>query len=471
MSSSNIWLMSWGLIAVLVVVFLTLSTRRVIAIGALIVLIPFQVVETRYASSSVLMAYAIAGLLLINGGLRLRMVPALTLVVFAYLMSLSQADQFLTMHVIEIFQFVSCLVVFLLAYNYAKLVREDRVVMDTLIMINALAVLYCALQLSAGPGNAFVPFGIDSLAFNSNRNPSDPRLIGPFDNPGTTAGFFTLMTLVCAVELMFASRGRRLLLQALIIANVGGILATGNRASFLVLLAAFPAILVLFRRELGARRVTQYFIGGVAALAIASAVIITYSDFGNMFRRLQSVTETEDGMPTTRAGTWSMAIEKIEREPWFGEGPHYFNSEDAEMLGLLRARHEELGEIRTLFDPFPHSMYLYLLRTVGIVGLCAVMWFFGQAWLETYAALRRHESNAYRQAMLKLGLVLIGAFLVSQITLEFNRPGTMDYAQFIFSLMGLFVGIADRGLAAEHAATSKLPAGELPAHAHAARRS
>jgi hypothetical protein len=47
--------------------------------------------------------------------------------------------------------------------------------------------------------------------------------------------------------------------------------------------------------------------------------------------------------------------------------------------------------------------------------------------------------------LVKAGVVVVGAFLVTQITLEFNRTGTLDYAQFILALMGLFVGVADRG--------------------------
>jgi hypothetical protein len=43
-----------------------------------------------------------------------------------------------------------------------------------------------------------------------------------------------------------------------------------------------------------------------------------------------------------------------------------------------------------------------------------------------------------------MGYLLIPAFLVAQITLEFNRDDTMDYAQFIFALMGLMVGLSDR---------------------------
>ena len=132
------------------------SARRTVAIGALLVMIPFQTVVTRYATSSVLMAYALAVILLLNGGLKVRMLPALGLVVLGYLVSLSQADRALmSFHAVYMFQFFSCLVVFLLAYNFSRLVESERTVVDLLLAINVLVLGYCVLQLTAGPGVGF----------------------------------------------------------------------------------------------------------------------------------------------------------------------------------------------------------------------------------------------------------------------------------------------------------------------------
>jgi O-antigen ligase len=316
---------------------------------------------------------------------------------------------------------------------------------DLLLAINVLVVIYCGLQLTAGAGEAFNPLGAKEFAFNANRDPSDPRLVGPFANPGTTAGYFTLMTLIYLVELMTRSPFRRRLIQGLILANVAGIVATGNRASFLVLLAAFPVLLLTFRTELGPRRFFQYMAGGFAAVLVASALMAALTGFGNMFTRLEKVTETEDGLPTTRAGTWPIAFEKIKRDPWFGEGPHFFRVEDAEIRGVMRTHFEDLGDVVRAFDPYPHSLYLFLLRTVGVVGLIAVLWFFAQVFFELRKSLRRHDMAEHPKMLVKAGVVVVGAFLVTQITLEFNRTGTLDYAQFILALMGLFVGVADRG--------------------------
>lgn len=444
MASSDIWILTVGLLATIVMIVVTASARRTVAIGVLLALLPFQVIETRYASSSVLMAYAMAGTMIMIGGLRVRLLPSITLVLLAYVLSITQAKQYLSFHLIELFQFASCFVVFLLAYNYARLVGSVRTVTDLLLLVNVLVILYCALQVVVGPGNAFKPFGLEELAFNSNRDPGDPRLVGPFANPGTTAGYFALMTILWAASLLYATGGRRRLAVGLILANIAGIVASGNRASFLVLLAALPILLFAFRRELGPRRFFQYLLGGFAAVMLASAAIAVYSGFGNMFKRLEVVTETENGMPMTRANTWTVAIEKIKRDPWFGEGPHFLRSVDVYVLHAPGVEYADISDVESVYDPYPHSLYLFLLRTVGIIGLAAMMAFFAQVAWSLRRALSRDDLDESSHWFVKAGLVMIGAFLVTQITLEFNRTDTMDYAQYVLALMGLLVGVGDR---------------------------
>jgi O-antigen ligase len=352
--------------------------------------------------------------------------------------------EIMTLHLLFMFQFASCFVVFQLAYTFATLVDKERSVVDVLLTINSLVLAYCVIQLTLGEGEQFVPFGIEEFAFNENRLGSDPRLVGPFGNPGSTAGYFALMAMLCAVELVFAIGGRRMLVQLLAGGNLLGLVATANRAAFLVLLGAFLGLLFLFRHDLGTRRTLKYLFGGTAVLAIAATIAIAFTDFNRLFERMETVTETEGGIPMTRQGGWPVAIEKIKQRPWFGEGPYYWTAEDAEQIGQLRTEFEELGELETAYDPYPHSLYLYLLRTVGIFGLIAVIGFFLRIWFVLRHSLRYGSAARYPSGIVRAGLVMIPAFLVAQVTLEFSRPATMDYAQFIFALMGLLVGVSDR---------------------------
>jgi O-antigen ligase len=381
MTSSAIWQVSFGLIIVFVMLAVAAGAKRTLSIGTLLVLVPFQAIDTRFGSSSVMLAYALAGVLLISGGLRVRQLAVLGLIVLAYFISLAFADRTMfTRNVLFMFQFFSCLVVFLLAYNFATLVEKEKSVVDVLLAINVMAVVYCLLQLSVGPGERFIPFGVDEFKFNLNRHPGDPRLVGPFDNPGSTAGYFAIMTLICAVEFIYARGKRRLYVSGIAGFNMLGLVATGNRAGFLVLLAMAPLLLFAYRKELGAKRILQYSIGGAAAFALIAVVAVSFTDFNRMFARMDTVTETEGGIPTTRAEGWPVAIEKIKQRPWVGEGPYFWTAEDAEDIGQLQYEFGEEGEIDTAYDHFPHSLYLYLLRTVGIFGLIAVVGFFLRTW-------------------------------------------------------------------------------------------
>jgi hypothetical protein len=445
MTSSAIWSMAFGLIAVLATLVLATGTKRTVAIGILLVMIPFQVVDTRYGSSSILMAYALAAVFLLTGSLKLRMLPALGLIVLGYTISLVMQDrENLVLNLIAMAQFFSALAVFILAYNFARLVRSAKSVMDILLWINVLVVVYCALQLTAGPGEKFRLFGIDAFAFNVNRTPDDPRLVGPFGNPGSTAGYLTLATLICAGAYMLAEGRRKVLIPFLVAANLMCMVATGNRTGMLTLIAMFPAFLYVFRRELGPKRITTFALGGIAAFVVAAAVAINFTDFDTMFTRMERVTETREGLPSTRSQTWPAAIAKIKERPWFGYGPYYPSAEALVKSGVLNVEFEDLGTIVTAYDPYPHSLYLFLLRTVGIVGLVPVVGFFLWTLAIIYAASRERRLDAYSSVILRLGFLLIPAFLVAQITLEFNRDDTMDYAQFILALMGVLVGMGDR---------------------------
>src|SRR5688572_8998772 len=92
MTSSAAWNMAWALIVVIAIFALAAGTKRTVSIGALLVLIPFQQIDTPYASSSVLIAYVLAAVLLIQGGLKVRLLPSIALIILAYLASFALAD-------------------------------------------------------------------------------------------------------------------------------------------------------------------------------------------------------------------------------------------------------------------------------------------------------------------------------------------------------------------------------------------
>ena len=72
--------------------------KRTVSIGALLVMIPFQVIDTRYASSSVLIAYVLAAALFIGGGLGFACCTAMGMIVLSYFASLALADRSMFIH-------------------------------------------------------------------------------------------------------------------------------------------------------------------------------------------------------------------------------------------------------------------------------------------------------------------------------------------------------------------------------------
>src|SRR5688572_17502978 len=128
MTSSAAWNMAWALIAVIAIFAVAAGTKRTVSIGVLLVLIPFQQLSTPYASSSVLIAYVLAAVLLIQGELKVRLLASISMIVLAYfaIFTLANDPSMRLWHMTFMFQFFSCFVVFLLAYNFALLIKNGR---------------------------------------------------------------------------------------------------------------------------------------------------------------------------------------------------------------------------------------------------------------------------------------------------------------------------------------------------------
>ena len=114
-----------------------------------------------------------------------------------------------------------------------------------------------------------------------------------------------------------------------------------------------------------------------------------------------------------------------------------------------------------LVGPYPHSLYLYLLVSVGILGTACMLFFlFGVASRVYQGAKRGYFKSEYERGWVLVGTIVIVAFLVDELKIEFLRYTTVDYGHFVFALFGIFLGWADsaRGNAREEAVRSKAEA-------------
>jgi O-antigen ligase len=431
-----------AILAAAVIFVIANSTPLKVSVGFLLVLIPFQPVATIYGTANIGMTYVLFAALLIRGRLTYApMLGAMLAVVFAYLISISQLPKMLyILHGAEVILLVSSFLVLILTYNLAREVENPKFIINLLIFMNVLCVLYCFVQLAVGPGQSFSLFGIDALSMNRNRG-GEERLVGPFGTAGLTAAYFMSMTLILMYEAFNSQKKRRNSVLLLATLNVAMIIATANRGSFIVLISGTLLLLHAFRKELGYRRVSQALAVSTIIIVVSGAAVITYTDFGLMFSRLQSTTELEDGVPATRAYLWPRAWEDIKEKPILGHGPKLLGPNDR----IFRRPPPE-----QLVSPYPHSLYLHLLVTVGIIGtVCMLYFLFSVAW-RVYKAAKRHRLSstnapvsAYEKGWLVVGTIVVVTFLVDELKIEFLRSATTDYAHFMFALFGVFLGWAD----------------------------
>ena len=438
LESSQLLQLSGAILAAIIIFVAAYAAPMRVSVAILLVLIPFQPIATSYGSANVVMTYVLAGALLIRG--RLQYAPMLGLmlaVIFAYLLSMSQLPRSLyVLHGIEVIALVSSFLVFFLAYNLAREVEDPRSIINLLIVANVFAILYCIVQFTVAPGESLELFGVKELALNPNRGEGDARLVGPFGTPGITAAYFMWMALILLYEAVNSLGRRRLFVAVVAIMNVTMIVATANRGSFLVLLAGLLGFIFLYRKKLGFARIMQIVVVSTVVVVGATTFVATYTEFGQMFERLARTTETEDGLPATRSVSWPVAWENIQSKPWLGHGPRILGSHER------RFRHVPPEQ---LVSQYPHNLYLHLLVTVGIVGAVSMLFFiFSVLWRIRQGAKRGHFSSEYERGWLLVGMILVIAFLVDELKIEFLRNSTVDYAHFVFAVFGIFVGWADK---------------------------
>jgi O-antigen ligase len=426
-----------GAIAILIAAY---AAPLRVSVGILLVMIPFQPIETRLGSANVLMTYVLFGALLLRGRLQyLPLLGPLLLVVLAYLVSIGQLPPAMYFdHGLHLFFVASGLLVFILSYNMARETRQPRFIVDLLIASNVIAVIYCFIQFSVGPGEKMVFFGIDEFWMHRNRGSGDPRVVGPFGSATTSSAYFMAITLLLIYEILHARKRRRVALGILAVANLAVLLGTANRGSFLVLIGSLVIFLYLFRTQLGIVRSIQLLVFSIAALVGTGLFVTNHTEFGNMFARLENVTQFEGGIPDTRQQAWPRAWSAIQEKPWFGHGPRLWAWQGFERSGV--SVHPD-----QLVMGYPHNLYLHLLLTIGVFGTaCMLAFLLIAAWRIYKGATRGTHRNDYEHGLVLVGVLLSVGFFIDELKIEFLRHSSIDYVHFVFAQFGIFLGLADR---------------------------
>ena len=401
------------------------------SLGFLIMLIPFQIIDTRFGSLNVVMTYVAAFAYLIQGRLsKLPFFVPVLLILFAYMIAFSQSHPLARLyHVIYLVGFFSNILLFYMIYNFLLRTENWRFIIRCLLATNVLVVIYCAIQFAAGDQTFFF-LGIEEFGLNPPRK--DGRLVGPFKATAETAEFFTFQCLIIACILVFRpSRMLRWMAYALVSTNLLFLIATGNRGGFVTIIFGTLLFLWMYRRELGFARLARLLTGGTMLFVALGIVAVNFTEYGMLFERLEETEFSEEGIPDTRGRVWTMAWDEIVDKPILGHGPRL----------AITTRGNIVGDIE--YVRFPHNLLLHLLYTTGIVG--ALMWiaFFTAMWAKLWFVRHASIDDEELATVPRMGIIILIVFFVSQLRIEFLRNSLIDYQNYLFVLFATMLACSD----------------------------
>ena len=401
-----------------------------------VVMIPFQPIDSKYGSINMVVTYVVGFAMLLNSiGHKSDRRPGIPLImpfiflIIAFLMAWSMAPKmFSAKYMVYLIQAGSNVALFYMSYTYFRKEKDLDVFFKTLIVSNVLVILYSIIQVYVGYGHLSL-FGVNELSLLENRQ--DQRLVGPFNAVGITAEYLVVQSLILAHYMVHSNRLRKLGF-VLLLCNLSVLIGTGNRGGFISALLAFILFLYFYKQYIGSKGTLLAGLGFVAMLAVSSIVMLKYTDFNVLYDRFLD-TELEGFTPDTRRG-WRDVVEKIAERPVIGHGP-----------GIVRpvqydspSRNWPEGYIKY----YPHNLYLYILYTTGVVGFIA----YG-TWAVTYWKIlcgERRRKRPFRglgKGLPTLGMVVFIIFLIDQLKVEFLRSGLLDYQHYLAALFGMFAAL------------------------------
>jgi O-antigen ligase len=166
-----------------------------------------------------------------------------------------------------------------------------------------------------------------------------------------------------------------------------------------------------------------------------SFVVIRYTGYSTVFDRLSARTNFEEGLPDTRKKIWPLTFDLIREKPLLGHGPRM-----PQTSGKIVAIKGSTGRV---LKHYPHSLYLFILYTLGIFGLAAYSCFGLQIYRRLLRARSKLTNDKFLDGLPKLGIIILSVFLIDQVTFEFLRFRLSDYQHYIYMLLAAFVGISD----------------------------
>lgn len=409
----------------------------------LILITPFQPLTSRYGSLNVGLVYVVGLSVYLNRSIFKQRIAAfrplwfgLGFLGFVYCLALVyKPNPVLTLKLAYLFGMASNVVLFYLTTVFVKSEEDLHNLIKLVIISNGLVLAYCALQGVAG-FTQFVPFGIQEFAFTANRSGmggEDRRLIGPFMGAGIMSEYMVIMIYFLVYYYMTTKKYGRWI-PILVLLDLSTMIATGNRGGFLVLICGYFVFAFMFRRMIGAKRIITIGIAGLFLLAVSSFIVVKYTNFDVLYERLQG-TDVSEGVPDTRRH-WPEYIEEAwEESPVLGMGIR---------LLLLADLMDDKGNVRPgakmkMVRGYPHSLYIYIFYTLGVVGLFAWGVFVFLLAKTIRGRPGRVPHSPFLDGLPKVGLFILFLFAVDQLKIEFLRHVYIDYQNYLVTMMSIFL--------------------------------
>jgi O-antigen ligase len=420
--------LSVGLVLGLATFFAAYSARPGAVIAILLLAIPFQPVETRYGTLNMVLTYMVFIVFMLRGRIHeWPLIGSVIAIAFAYLLSITQVHTFLYMeHMIYVITMGGNFALFYLVYNYFRQEGDINFAMKLFLGITILVLVHFGFSSVIG-FQQFSLLGIEELDLIVNQE-AKRRLIGPFNGAEYSSDFLAIQILLIGYMMLFQNRfWKQIVLLLLAMTCFGFLFATGSRGGLIALLPGGILFLALFRKNLGVKGFTK--VGVVLGLfAVAAVVVVTLSEFNVMFERLTG-THIVGYELDTRAGIFEVVAEKFSEKPVLGHGPRQFLP--------YYVMNPRVGPPPLGFNP--HSLYFFLLLTIGVVGFIMYMAFFFLLTRRWWVWRRQQHDEPMIEGMPRLALVIMFVFLLTEYRIEFLRFNISDYQQYMFALWAMML--------------------------------
>lgn len=403
---------------------------------ALIVIIPFQFIDSPYGSSNMAFTYVLGASMFLNPSWIKKktkenwpLIWPFFIITISFFLSWVLAPRIIWGKTLfYMIMLGSNVFLFYMAYQFVSERKDVVCFFELLLFCNVLVIIYCVIQFLIGAsGYSFL--GIKELSFCKNVR-GLTRMVGPFGAAGILSEYIVIQNMLLTYYTLSVHKYKKLIL-AVLFCNVAMLISTGNRGGFISFLLSLFLFCYVFRKRFGLKRTFIINLAFLVTLISASHIMINYTTYNVIYDRLLG-TQMEGFTPDTRGGShgWSSVVEKIIEKPVLGHGPRIIRPD----------KHGKLTEGE--YGRYPHNLYLHILYTMGVIGFFA----YSVLGVRYLTILRQSKINLdkndnFLYGLPELGIIVFAVFLFDQMKIEFLRDHLLDYQHYLSVLFGMFCGL------------------------------